>query len=78
MKKHSDIGWRLLVASIVAALAWSCATLPPAQPIRDFKDIAGKWAGPLCSVGLGCSLVMVTYMEDGSEDTIVCQGSVHV
>jgi hypothetical protein len=47
MKQHPDgcIDWRIFVISFVVALACACATLPPAQPIRDFKDVAGEWRG---------------------------------
>ncbi len=47
MKQHpaGRNAWRILVISIVLALACACATLPPVQPIGDLKDIAGKWEG---------------------------------
>lgn len=81
MKQHFDgcIDWRIFIISFVVTLACACATLPPlppAQPIRDFKDIAGKWEGTVYSMRLSASSpVTVIIREDGTGDTIYPQGS---
>jgi hypothetical protein len=76
MKKHPDgcMDWRIFVISFVVALACACATLPPAQPIRDIKDIAGKWEGTITAGSLSSSIVMII-REDGTRESIVPQGS---
>lgn len=79
MKKYtyrSNV-WQILLIFFVVTLTCSCATLPPAQPIRDFKEVAGKWEGTSCTDGLGCSPVVTIFMEDGSGETLVAQGSPH-
>ncbi len=45
MKSHSDrcVDWRIFLITFVVSLTFACATLPPAQSIRDLKDISGKW-----------------------------------
>ncbi len=85
MKKHFDghMGWRLLAIFPLIALTWSCATTSPSpsfQPIRDFKEVAGKWEGALCTEVLerevsGCYPVMMILMEDGSAEVIVPKNS---
>ena len=84
MKQHPDgfMDWRIFVISFVVALAFAWATLalaqpiPPAQPIRDFKDIAGKWEGTICTTtGLGCSPIVTIIREDGTGESIVPQSS---
>ena len=79
MKQHTgrSNSYRILIISFVVALTCSCATLPPVQPVRDFKDVAGKWEGTVCTGGLGCSPVVAILMEDGSGESIVPQGSPH-
>ena len=80
MKQYLDgrMDWRIFIISFVVALACAWATLapaqpiPPAQPIRDFKDIAGKWEGTICSTaGLGCSPIVTIIREDGTGESIV-------
>jgi len=77
MKQHPDgcIDWRIFVISLVVALACACATLPPAQPIRDHKDIAGKWEGTIFSTTLGSSPIVLIISEDGTRESIVPQSS---
>jgi hypothetical protein len=84
MKQYLDgrMDWRIFIISFVVALACAWATLapaqpiPPAQPIRDFKDIAGKWEGTICSTaGLGCSPIVTIIREDGTGESIVPQSS---
>jgi len=77
MKKHHDgfMDWRIFVISFVATLAFACATLPPAQPIRDHKDIAGKWEGTIFSTTLGSSPIVVIIREDGTGESIVPESS---
>ncbi len=78
MKLHpvGCIDWRILVISFVVALAWACATLPPPQPIGDFKQIAGTWEGTVCStLGQVCSPIVTIYREDGTGESIVPQDS---
>ena len=78
MKNQYDgcVAWRIFVISFAVALVCACATLPPAQPIRDFKDIAGKWEGTICSTaGLGCSPIVTIIREDGTGESIVPQSS---
>ena len=77
MKQHPDgcMDWRIFVISFVVALACACATLPPAQPIRDHKDIAGKWEGTIFSTTLGSSPIVLIIREDGTRESIVPQGS---
>ena len=78
MKQHPDgcIDWRIFVISFVVALAFACAaTLPPAQPIRDHKDIAGKWEGTIFSTTLGSSPIVLIIREDGTRESIVPQAS---
>jgi hypothetical protein len=77
MKQHLDgrMDWRIYVISFVVALAFACATLPPAQPIRDFKDIAGKWEGTVSSAALGSSPMVLIIREDGTGESIVPQES---
>jgi hypothetical protein len=45
MKQHPGgcIDWAIFLIFFVAVLTFACATLPPAQSIRDLKDISGKW-----------------------------------
>ncbi len=72
---------RILVISFVVAFICSCATAPTAQqgrdiPLRDFRELAGKWEGTLCISKLGCSPSVLTFMEDGSGEIIVPRDSV--
>jgi hypothetical protein len=78
MKQHPDgfIDWRIFVISLVVALAFACATLPPAQPIRDLKDIVGKWEGTFSSAEYGgvSSSIVTIFREDGTWESIVPVG----
>ncbi len=69
--------WHLLVIFLVVTLTFSCASLPPAQSIRDFREVTGQWYGRICTHDIGCSPIAVIYMEDGSGESIVPNGSVH-
>ena len=76
MKNQYDgcVGWRIFVISFAVALVCACATLPPAQPIRDFKDVAGKWEGTYYSRAGGRELVSpigLIIREDGTGESIV-------
>lgn len=61
-----------IVGLLVVAVMFGCATMPPGQPARDLKDIAGKWEGfvhdqrrqPYFSSTL-------TIREDGTYENIV-------
>jgi hypothetical protein len=78
MKQHPDgcIDWRIYVISFVMALACACATLPPAKPVLDLKDIAGKWEGRIYSTtGSWSSPIVVIIKEDGTGEAIVPQSS---
>jgi hypothetical protein len=60
--------WKIAV--LVVALA-GCATLPPAQPARDLKTIAGKWEGMLTTRNGAQLPYTTTITEDGRTETIV-------
>jgi hypothetical protein len=80
MKQHPDgcMDWRIYVISFVVTLACACATipaLPPTQPMRDFKDLAGKWEGTISSAGFGSSPIVMIIREDGTGETIVPESS---
>jgi hypothetical protein len=59
-----------LLVSLVASSLMACATLPPAQPARDVKNIAGKWEGSLTSRS-GNLPITLTIKEDGTWESIV-------
>ena len=47
MKRETHIGRiAALLVAIAVLLTGFGETLPPVKPIKDFKDIAGKWEGP--------------------------------
>ncbi len=72
MKQHCDGRnvWRILVISFVLALAWSCATVPPAKPIGDVKEIAGKWEGTaFFEYGVSGPTTLTIYEGGGCEST---------
>jgi len=86
MKQHLDVSmtWRILIIFFVVVLACAFATLLPAQsirdlkevPIRDFKDVAGKWEGKLSSSGGWDSPITLIINEDGTGDSFVPKDSV--
>lgn len=55
----------------IAATLFACATLPPAQPARDLKAIAGKWEGTLYVRSGGQFPSTTTIDGDGNIETIV-------
>jgi hypothetical protein len=85
MKQRLDASmiWRILVIFFLVTLVCAFATLLPAQsirdlkevPIRDFKDVAGKWEGKLSSTDGWDSLITLIINEDGTGDSIVPQNS---
>ena len=58
------------VVFVVGVLV-GCATLPPAQPARDLKAIAGKWEGTLTSRTGARLPYTTTISENGTTETIV-------
>jgi hypothetical protein len=68
---HQRSDWRALALGLVTMLLVGCATLPPAQPVSDIKQIVGKWEGTLKTSG-GRSYPMTTTINpDGTYESIV-------
>jgi hypothetical protein len=62
---------RLVALMLIVMTVAGCATLPPAQPARDLKAIAGKWAGTL-QLRDGRTLpATMTITEDGTWESRV-------
>ena len=59
------------IVVVVGAVLVGCATLPPAQPARDLKAIAGKWEGTLTTRAGVRFAYTSTISEDGKTETIV-------
>jgi hypothetical protein len=80
MKQHLDVSmtWRILIIFFVVVLACAFATRLPAQSIRDFKDVAGKWEGKLSSTDGWDSPIAIIINEDGTGDTFVPQNGLIV
>jgi hypothetical protein len=56
---------------LAVAVVTGCATLPPAQPARDLKAIAGRWEGTL-TLRSGATYKATTVItEDGRFETVV-------
>ena len=64
MRNKWQMGWLLGIIALLAGCA-TVPTLPPAKPIQDLKDIAGKWAGQITTRG-GSSSYALTINGDGS------------
>lgn len=59
-----------IILSLLTVGLLACATLPPAQPARDVKSIAGKWEGALSSRA-GNLPITLTIKEDGTWESLV-------
>ena len=69
------VGRRTVIAWIVlAALTGGCASLPPARPVTNVNQIAGKWQGTGSGPG-GSIPVTQTINADGSYTTVVPAGT---
>jgi hypothetical protein len=83
VKQHlrGSVGWRIYVISFVVAFAFACATvpkqqsMPPQQPIKDFRSIAGKWKGDKSTTGIGSTPITLIIKEDGTWEYTVPLGS---
>ena len=69
--------WRLPLVAFLSVVALSgCASLPPAQPARDLKSIAGKWECTITTTsstkGIPSS---ITISENGAFETIIPSAS---
>jgi hypothetical protein len=70
----------ILAFSFVALFVLACATLPPAKPIRDFRDIAGKWEGTIETFYKGQTIIspiVLITRKDGTGESFVPKGSPH-
>lgn len=61
---------KVLTWVVAAAMSVACSSLPPAQPAKDFRQIAGKWEGRL-QVGSGSCPATLSVNPDGRWETIV-------
>ena len=52
-------------------VATGCAALPPAQPARDLKAIAGRWEGTLALRSGATYKATTVITEDGRFETVV-------
>jgi hypothetical protein len=55
---------KLVIAIAVLGVA-GCATLPPAQPARDIKSIAGKWECTIATANVARVKSTMTIGDDG-------------
>lgn len=58
------------------ALIAGCATLPPATPIHDVKELAGTWQGTVDPVGAPPFTATMTVNPDGSYRAMTPRGPV--
>ena len=63
-------GLRTLAMLLSAITVAGCATLPPAQPARDLKAVAGKWEGTVYLRGGQMFSATMTINEDGTWEII--------
>ena len=61
---------KLVIAIGVLGVA-GCATLPPAQPARDIKSIAGKWECTIATANVARVKSTMTIGDDGKAEIIV-------
>ena len=64
---------RLLVIAAALAMAFGCASLPPAQPATDLKAIAGEWRGTAQGRDGSTRGITMTITEDGRYTTVLDQ-----
>jgi hypothetical protein len=65
-------GYRTQACVVLVTLFLAgCATLPPAQPARDIKSIAGKWECTLTGSSAARRTSTTTIGEDGKAETII-------
>ena len=61
----------MLATLLLALTVAGCATLPPTQPARDVRDIAGKWTG-IVHRGDGQKLpATLTIQDDGTWEHLI-------
>jgi hypothetical protein len=83
VKQHlrRSVGWRIYVIFFVVAFAFACATvpkeksMPPEQPIKDFRSIAGKWQGERTTTAIGSTTITMIIKEDGTWEITIPLGS---
>jgi len=62
---------RKLVIAIGVLGVTGCATLPPAQPARDIKSIAGKWECTIATANVARVKSTTTIGDDGKAVTMI-------
>ncbi len=56
----------VLMASLIAALSLSCATMPDPTPAYDVKSISGKWMGWAVNERYGRFLLTMVVRQEGT------------
>lgn len=67
MRRYRTQAFVVLVTLVLAG----CATLPPAQPARDIKGIAGKWECTIATANVARVTSTTTIGDDGKFETII-------
>jgi hypothetical protein len=69
-----SLPWTVLAWITIATFTAACASLPPAKPVTNVSQIAGKWQGTGYGPG-GAASVTQTINPDGSYSAVLPSGT---